>query len=576
VGPPSLQAGDVPRYGLCNIPTVVLDNHFMGGLDTVPTTGSARGDSAIRDAELVALARSGDSRAFEELVRRYERATRALAYALVRDSAEAEDLTQEAFLRAFRNLDLLVDPEKFAPWLHRVTFGVCIDWVRTFRPELYRLETAADESATLAAPSGGPSPLEHVERLELTDRVMRALAALPARYRTPLTLYHIDGLSHEKVARALDIPVGTVRSLVSRARRKLASLLQTGGGDSSVARSPEEEVLSDRPLVPRMLHVLNGDSTRGIMERSDIPGTYSVWADVLHEGPVPGDLDDDEFRRVRTRFLSALDDWVSAEEGEAMYRRWDERLASFAAYDEVVLWFEHDLFDQLILIRHLDWFARRDLGRTTLSLICIGEFPGVEGFAGLGQLSPDQLASLLGTRQRVTVRQTELGRAAWRAFTSSDPRSIERILDRDTSALPFLAGALMRFLEEYPAVGSGLPRTERQILDGLTRGITKPADLFLDSQKLEERVFMGDATFWTRLEALARGPRPLVRLSGRPTNQAFPTGEIELTDDGRRVAAGEADWIALDGIDRWLGGVHLVGNAVAWRWDPRARRLVGG
>jgi RNA polymerase sigma factor (sigma-70 family) len=546
----------------------------MDAVDAVPTHSPTPVDPAGRDAELIALARSGDSGAFEELVRRYERATRALAYSLVGDPAEAQDLAQESFLRAFRNLDLLADPERFAPWLRRVTFGVCIDWVRTFRPQLYRLETPADELARLAAPSAELSPLEHVERVELTERVMRALAELPPRYRTPLTLYHIDGLSHEKVARALDVPVGTVRSLVARARQKLASMLQPYAGETPVRDSVEEEVLSDRPLAPRMLHVLNGDSTRGIMERSDIPGTYTVWADVLHEGPVPGDLDDDQFRAVRTRFLSAMDDWVSAEEGAAMYRAWDERLATFTEYDEVVLWFEHDLFDQLILIRHLDWFARRKFGRTMLSLICIGEFPGLEGFAGLGELSPDQLASLLGTRQRVTVRQTELGRAAWRAFTSSDPTSIERVLERDTSALPFLAGALARFLEEYPAVGTGLPRTERQILDGLMRGIKKPADLFLDSQKLEERVFMGDATFWTRLEALARGPRPLVRLRGRPTRQAFPNGEIQLTDDGRRVAAGEADWIALDGIDRWLGGVHLVGHTVPWRWDPGGRRLV--
>jgi len=539
---------------------------LAGSEPTSPYSGAA-------DSGLVVLARGGDARAFEELVRRYQTSTRALAYALVGDWEEAEDLSQEAFLRAFRNLDLLVDPAKFAPWLRRVTFGVCIDWVRTFRPQLYEYVPAADEAAMLSLASGEPSPLERVERLDLAERVLRALAELPARYRTPLTMYHVDGLSHDKVARALGVPVGTVRSLVARARRKLASVLQTTTRESP-AREAAEEVLSERPVVPRMLHVLNGDMTREIMERSDIPGTYTVWADVLHEGPVPADVDDAEFRRVRTRFLAALDDWVQAEEGEAMYRAWDERVASFPEYDEVVLWFEHDLFDQLILIRHLDWFARRDLGRTTLSLICIGEFPGIEGFAGLGQLSPDQLASLLGTRQRVTVRQTELGRAAWRAFTSSDPTSIERVLERDTAPLPFLAAALVRFLEEYPAVGTGLPRTERQILDGLARGITRPADLFLDSQRVEERVFMGDATFWTRLESLARGPHPLVRLSERPRQQALPKGEIELTDDGRRVLAGDADWIALNGIDRWLGGVHLVGRSVGWRWDVGGRRLV--
>ena len=527
------------------------------------------------DADLVGKARHGEPSAFEELVRRHERSTRALAYALVGDWAEAEDLSQEAFLRAFRNLDLLADPTKFAPWLRRVAFGVCIDWVRTFRPQLYRLELDADVDAHLSVATPDLSPLERMEREEIAERVMRALAELPSRYRTPLTMYHIDGLSHEKVARALDVPVGTVRSLVARARRKLADVLASNGTERRGMRSTDQEVLSDQPVAPRMLHVLNGDSTREVMERSDIPGAYTVWADVLHEGPVPATDDDEEFRSTRLAFLASLDAFVEPDDGAAMYRGWDARLAAFANHDEVVLWFEHDLFDQLILIRHLDWFARRDIGRTTLSLICIGEFAGVDGFSGLGQLSPDQLASLLGTRQRVTMRQTELSRAAWRAVTSSDPTALARLLARDTSALPFLHGALTRFLEEYPAVGSGLGRTERQIIGGLIRGVTRPLELFLDCQKQEERIFMGDATFWSRLETLAAGPRPLIRLPGKPTQQGFPKGEIELTDDGRRVAAGELDWVAVAGIDRWFGGVHLAGDRAGWRWDPDRGKLIG-
>ena len=338
-------------------------------------------------------------------------------------------------------------------------------------------------------------------------------------------------------------------------------------------RSAENEVLSERPVTPRLLHVLNGDATRGKLERSDVPGTYTVWADVLHEGPLPRLADDARFREARLAFLATMDPWVAPDDGAGQYREWDDRLAAFSDYDEVVLWLEHDLFDQLILVRHLDWFARRDLGGTALSLICIGEFPGIDGFAGLGQLAPDQLASLLTTRQRVTARQMELGRATWRAVTSDDPTSIERVLEHDTSALPFLSGSLVRLLEEYPAVGTGLPRTERQILDGLARGVTTPVELFLDSQRLEERVFMGDTTFWTRVEGLARGARPLVRLGTRPTRAALPDSPITLTDDGRRVLAGDADWLALDGIDRWIGGVHLVGFDVPWRWDPVARRL---
>ena len=195
------------------------------------------------------------------------------------------------------------------------------------------------------------------------------------------------------------------------------------------------------------------------------------------------------------------------------YERWDAQLASFEDYDEIVLWFGHDLFDQLLLVRHLDWFSRRDLGGTSLSLICIGEYPGYEPFHGLGQLDAEQLASLLGTRAPVTRDQVSLGRRAWAAFTGDDPGAFDAIAHEDTSTtLPFLAGALRRFLEEYPALGSGLPRTERHIVELVSREPMSPAALFHAAQQREERVFMGDSTFWHRRPLLAAGAVPLIAL----------------------------------------------------------------
>jgi hypothetical protein len=268
--------------------------------------------------------------------------------------------------------------------------------------------------------------------------------------------------------------------------------------------------------------------------------------------------------------------WETYEKAMERYRGWDESLESFPKYDEVIMWFEHDLFDQLILIHHLDFFARQNLGQTRLSLICIGEYPDVEPFHGLGQLNPDQLASLLVTRQEVTSQQLELGRSAWRAFTSSDPTELEQLFHSDTSALPFLSGALQRFLEEYPSTQNGLPRTERQILSVLASGPKSPGDLFLAATyPFEERVFMGDSTFWARVKGLKSGPHPLVEwdvIESRPV----PKGEVRITDAGRAVLEGRADWIELDGVDRWLGGVRLQRREAAWRWDQQAAKLRPG
>jgi RNA polymerase sigma factor (sigma-70 family) len=511
----------------------------------------------------------------------------ALTLSLVRP-ADADDVAQEAFLRAFRNLDLLADPARFGVWLRRITFGVAIDHVRADRTKgasivpLDDAENSADSVAGLVDP--GPSPLQQLEHGEVVSRVLAALERLPARYRVPLTLYHIDGLTHAKVARTLGVPEATVRSLVARARRKLARLLATApeARDMTDRSSPlgnSADVLDDaKQTAPRFLHVLNGDSVRYTLERSDVPGALAVYAEVLHEGPVPPDSGTRAWRETRSRYLSARG-YVPYADAMRNLEAWEAKLEAFADYDEVVLWFEHDLFDQLLLIRHLDWCARQNLGRTALSLICIGEFPGFEPFHGLGQLNAEQLTSLLGTREPVSPEQSALGAHAWRAFTASDPTELDALVrSGDTRALPFLAGALQRFLEEYPAVDTGLPRTERQILELLAAQRLTPERLFVMQARLEERVFMGDTTFWLRVMDLAAGATPFVSVDAEPPgDRVLPVGTVAITEAGRAALAGAADWVRLDGFDRWLGGVHLSAapsDNVKWRYDRSARAVV--
>ena len=312
-----------------------------------------------------------------------------------------------------------------------------------------------------------------------------------------------------------------------------------------------------------MLHIVNGDATAEPLRHSGVPGTVAVWADVLHEGPVPSDIDDPLWRETRARFLSEHG-FISYADALSTFARWYSALESFVEHDEVVIWLEHDLFDQLLLLHHLEWIARRDRADTRFSLICIDRFPGIEPFHGLGQLNPRQLASLFGSQKEIAAPQIALGRRAWSAFTGNDPMEMQRLLDENTSPLPFLAGALRRLLEEYPALESGLPRTERHALEALREGPHSKTGLFRAVQRREDRVFMGDTTFWQRLEAMARGSWPLVAMDD----------DVSITDTGQRVLDGALDRVEMGGIDRWIGGVHLHGTQVPWRWDGKAGRLV--
>jgi hypothetical protein len=320
-----------------------------------------------------------------------------------------------------------------------------------------------------------------------------------------------------------------------------------------------------RPAVePRRLHVTNGDSAAGTLRLSGIAGEVSITADPLHEGSAPGGLPPERWRKVRARHLAegGYDDYDSV---LATLTRWDRALEDARSYDEVVLWFEHDLFDQLLLIRSLDLLAGLDLGGTALSLVQSGEY--------LGYLTPQEMAALLPERRPVGDDQKRLAREAWRAFRAPDPRRIEGVLAGDTSPLPYLEGALLRHLEEFPEVADGLSRSERQILRALDSGAAAFEEVFRATQGMEERIYMGDSSFHRILRELATSPRPLVRLDPPGASGSLRVLRISLTPTGREVLAGQDDWVRIRGIDRWLGGVHLQGPEAAWRWDAAAGRL---
>ena len=177
------------------------------------------------DRELVDLVRNGDTRAYCELVARYQGHVYGLAFTLVKNWVEAQDIAQETFIRAYMNLDQLRDPAKFAAWLRRVAFSVAMNWLKAFRPRLFEQLNGRANLDYLDIADFQPGPSEVVERRELAHAVMRAVESLPPKYRIPLTMFHLDGLSYKKVADFLDIPIGTAKSLINRARHKLKPYL---------------------------------------------------------------------------------------------------------------------------------------------------------------------------------------------------------------------------------------------------------------------------------------------------------------------------------------------------------------
>ena len=328
-----------------------------------------------------------------------------------------------------------------------------------------------------------------------------------------------------------------------------------------------------------MLHILNGGSTEATLAQTHIAGERFFFRDALIDGPAPANTTETEWRKLRAAHLSSAYG-VAVEGCHLGLVRQEEVLGSYLDHDEVVLWFEADLFCQTNLLFVLDWFARRELQKTQLSLICIGEFPGRPNFRGLGELSPDELASLFEKRVTVNDDVLELAKTAWQAYCSSDPRAIEQLIVHDTSSLPFLQTAFQLHLERFPSTRNGLGRIENRGLELVSKGLTRFVDLFPAFIEGEAGYGLGDAQMWNAMQRLTRAQQPLTRstvddvLAGSLTSDKIHATGYEITEAGRAVLDGAADYVELNGIDLWLGGVHLTDTEQIWRWDEQNGKLI--
>ncbi|MGH7524811.1 MAG: DUF1835 domain-containing protein, partial [Gemmatimonadales bacterium] len=305
-----------------------------------------------------------------------------------------------------------------------------------------------------------------------------------------------------------------------------------------------------------MLHLTNGDSVAGTLEEAGFGPAIVAWRDVLHEGPVPADLPLYELSAVRAQFIASRG-WHQ-ERVRAHFEERDRMLRSAADHDETVLWFEHDLYDQLQLLQILDWFAGQGLEGTQLSMICDAEY--------LGPVDANGLCERFATRRPVTGLQLNLAREAWAAFRSPDPRSLLPLLGDSSTELPFLGAALLRQLQQFPDAHTGLSRSEFAALDAILAGHSRAKQAYVASHHdREHAIFLGDCVFADYLERMSQERSPLVVQAngervvvpaGDADAGAFWATELAVTNAGRAVHDALEDRILVNGIDRWLGGVH--------------------
>ncbi|NLY47339.1 MAG: sigma-70 family RNA polymerase sigma factor [Tissierella sp.] len=193
----------------------------------------ARLPMGIGEAELLAAARQGNDEAFARLVRPCLDPAFRLALRILHDAAEAEDAVQDALYNAWRALPGFRGDARFSTWLYRIVWRQCVDRTRRRRPQ--PLEAPA------AAAGSGDAPQARVAAQAPREELERALRRLPVRYRTVLTLFYVEDLPIKEIAAIVELPVGTVKTHLHRARRELRRLLEpaartAGEGGAQTAR----------------------------------------------------------------------------------------------------------------------------------------------------------------------------------------------------------------------------------------------------------------------------------------------------------------------------------------------------
>ncbi len=188
---------------------------------------------ALTDQEVVLRAREGEEAAYRELVRRYQRPVFSLIYRMVRNRELAEDLSQDTFVKVLNALATYRPEFKFSSWVFKIANNVAIDQLRRRELDTLSLEGSphattpdAIEATTLEFGSGGESALDEVANRELGSEIEQAIARLRPEYRSCILLRHVEDRSYEEIAEILDLPLGTVKTYIHRARHELRAMLE--------------------------------------------------------------------------------------------------------------------------------------------------------------------------------------------------------------------------------------------------------------------------------------------------------------------------------------------------------------
>jgi hypothetical protein len=321
----------------------------------------------------------------------------------------------------------------------------------------------------------------------------------------------------------------------------------------------------------KTLHLRCGSDIQNALAIAGFEGDFLEFADPYCQGPVPPDSELSGFLNTRAAFISEAYG-ITLKDARNRLEREYSQLHSSEQYERVVLWFEHDSYDQLVLAYVLHHFWTIQSFPKRLELICIDSFPGIERFVGLGQLSSEALRTLWERRHPITRQHLQLGHRVWKALTAFSPEALIQIVNTETPELPPMARALRRHLQELPWANHGLSLTQQLTLEMLADQETMTAGKLFGTLVVEKEPlpYLGDTMYWHVLTELLQSAHPPFEITAETIEQPWPKRVLQLTETGRALVRGEVNWLEIGFGERWVGGIHLMSGQPLWMWDePR-------
>ncbi len=376
------------------------------------------------------------------------------------------------------------------------------------------------------------------------------------------------------IARELGLPSW------AKLKAHIAAMTQASDAIKTKALAPDAEF--------KTLHIRCGTDLRSTLPAGGFIGDFLEYSDPYGQGPI---VQNDDFIKIRAKFLhesydplfeKKLDDSradKTLSDTVAYLETADARLKLAAQqYERVILWFEHDGYDQLILAKLLAYFAENAVSEKVLpaklELVSINHFPGSARFIGLGQLPPEAIRLIWQQRQAVSQQQLKLGKQVWNALGKSTPLPLFEITNsKNIKHLPDMRGALLRHLQELPSTRNGLSLTEQITLELLNEGNKTAGQLFGHLMRIRDPLpWLGDIMYWFILQSMMQVSHAVFEIPKDDIKKPWQHRLLTITDTGKKVLAGTQKWLSLDPPDRWLGGVKISAGNSCWYWDNKAER----